>query len=271
MISIFKKSLLALGFVFVGSLSNVFATITSENVKSRIKDIYEIAKPLIDQKVESQNIWDFVRSPYKFVKEEVLEDGLIDVCDDLLLQKLPIEQETKIKSIKSELIEYLKSFIAKGTDWQNDYNVAFIFDEMNPNYTLYFANPEGKIKTRKYNLKIWSLGAKIEFAFRSQLIMMINDADKPLSYYDSNQEFILDKGMDVSLTVLPLALPHILDMRYNNEKIVAFAAAALVPGFCAVFASIKDTPNKILILGMVHGISLGVSYVFGGRMTPIKA
>jgi hypothetical protein len=108
--------------------------------------------------------------------------------------------------------------------------------------------------------------------------MMINDADKLLNYYDSNQEFILDKGMDVSLTVLPVALALLLGRdddgdygRRGNNKYPAVVASALVPGVCAVFANIKDTPNKILILGMVSGISLGVSYVFGGEMSPSKA
>ncbi len=245
MFSIFKKSLLALSFVFIGSLSSVFANITSENVKSRIKDIYEIAKPLTDQKVESQNIWDFVRSPYKFVKEETLEDGLIDVCDDLLLQKLPVEQETKIKNIKSELIEYLKGFIAKGTDWQSDCNFALFFDEMNPNFKLNFMNSEGKIKTRKYAVKIWSVGLKVEIAIRSHAMMILSDENKPLNYYDSNQEFIFDNGVDFSIS--PVA------------------------GACVVVANIKGTSHQVLILGMLVGASVGISYVFGGRMTPIKA
>jgi hypothetical protein len=48
------------------------------------------------------------------------------------------------------------------------------------------------------------------------------------------------------------------------------AATVVIPGICAVFANIKDTPNKILILGVVFGFSIGLSYVFGGKMTPIK-
>lgn len=245
MSSMFQKSLLSLSFIFIGSLSNAFATITSENIKSRIKDVYEIAKPLIDQKVESQNIWDFVRSPYKFVKEEMLEEGLIDLCDDLLLQKLPVEQEVKIKNIKSELIEYLKTFVAKGTDWQTDFNGALFFDEMNPNFKLNFMNSEGKIKTRKYAVKIWSVGLKVEIAFRSHAMMILSDESKPLNYYDSNQEFVFDNGVDLSFSP--------------------------VVGAFVVIANIKDTSHQVLILGMLAGTSVGVSYVFGGKMTPIKA
>jgi hypothetical protein len=267
----FKKNLLALTFVSLASLSSAFATITSDNIKGRIKDIYEIAKSLTEQKVENQNIWDFVRSPYNFVKEESLEEGLINVCNDLLLQNLPIDQTTKVQKIKEDLIEYLKSFVAKGTDWQTDFNVAFIFDEMNPSYKLYFANPEGKLKTRKYNLKIWSVGAKVELAFRSHVIMIINDDDTPLNYYDSNQEFILDKGIDVSLSFLPVGLCYMgEDMRVSGRFALGCAMAAVVPGICAVFANIKDTSNKILIVGLVSGFSIGLSYVFGGKMTPVK-
>ncbi len=255
------------------SLSSAFATITSDNIKGRIRDIYEIAKHLIEQKAESERIWDFVRSPYNFVKEESLEEGLIKVCNDLLLQKLPVDQETKVQKVKDDLIEYLKGFVAKCTDWQIDFNFACIFDEMDPNFTLYFANPEGKLKARKYELKIWSIGVKIEFALRSHLIMIINDDNKPLNYYDSNQEFIFDRGIDLALTVLPFAAKAIIpeDDVDRDSKIVNLALAALVPGVCVVLANIKDNPNKILILGMVNGISIGASYVFGGKMTPVKA
>jgi len=58
--------------------------------------------------------------------------------------------------------------------------------------------------------------------------------------------------------------------RHRGNAAINCAIAAVIPGICAVFARIKDNPNKILILGMVSGFSVGISYVFGGRMSPIK-
>jgi hypothetical protein len=234
MICVFKKSLLALGFVFAS-----FAFVSARTVSEWKTQLKEIAQVLLDKNVCDAKIASFASKNTNFKEEE-----LIDLCEQLLFYQKDLGLRAKdVANIQDELISYLRSFVSSGIDLvEIDPNFALIFDEQNPDFTVTFLNPAGEFKTRKYALKVWSVGFKIEVAIKIDAIAIIGGG---FNYYDTNKILKLGSGIDLSI--------------------------AAGPGFDFTYSKIEGVGNcGLLIVAIPVGFGGALSYVFGGEMTPIK-
>ena len=295
MVSIFKKGLFALGFVFA-SLAILSARTVSE-CKMQLK---EISQELLDKNVYHPKI-------ASFVKESVIlpEEAIIEFCDQLLLYRHDLgSKASDIEVIKDELISYLRSFVASGMDvGEVDPNFAFGYNVQNPDFTVTFKNPAGEIKTRKYALRVKSFGLKFELVIKINGIMILGEG---FNYYDSaNKEYELGSGFDMAYYPHKglndeavnglLAFSRIVhdDPRYAEANVKLRGLSAIGSGYfglCLTFAKIKETGCVLVIGGIAiglgqggiafsrignvlvfSGISAEGSLVFGGKMTPIAA
>ncbi len=234
MISIFKKSLLALGFV----LAN-FSLMSARTVSVCKMQLKEIAQSFVDQNI-------YVAGIYSLIPKisNLPEEDLIDLCDKMLIYRKELgSKSSEVENIKDELISYLRSFVANGIDFiEIDPNFALFYDEQNPDVIVSFKNPTGEVKTRKYALKIWSIGLKFEFAIKIVAITIVGSG---FNYYDTDKVLKLGNGIDLAL--------------------------AYGPGIDLTYSKIESVGNcGVLIAGIPLGLSGGISYVFGGEMTPIK-
>ncbi|MFA6535557.1 MAG: hypothetical protein WCS92_04835 [Candidatus Babeliales bacterium] len=285
MVSIFKKSLLALGFAFAS-----FAIVSARTVSECRTQLKEIAQSLVEQNVYNPKIASFARESVILQEEEIIE-----FCDQLLLYQKDLGSKANgVENIKNELISYLRSFVASGMDvGEIDPNFAFIYDEQNPNFIVTFKNAAGEAKTRKYALKIWSIGAKFEFAIRVEGIAILGS---DFNYYDSiGKEYNLGSGIDFGLYPkfdesdislnerrnwlrchgIPKNHPF-LGRFYNRQK-VKLGIGSWGFGICFMTSKITGTASNLVIAGIAFGLGgsftdtgLELSYVYGGKMTPIK-
>ncbi|MFH1254561.1 MAG: hypothetical protein V1646_03960 [bacterium] len=199
-----------------------------------IQDYFEILKNIAQSLEESAT-----NTLKKYVLTELTEEVLLEICNELLLHKNILDdQSTAILKIRNEIIEYLRSFTSTGIDVEVDPNVALIIDTQNPNFTVTFKNSEGKIKRRKYALIIKSIGFKIELSIKIDIISIFG---KNFNYYDTNKELKLGPGVDVGTGWLSLTI-----------------------------CKIEELGCTLLLFGPVFGILGSISYVYQGTMAPIK-
>jgi hypothetical protein len=302
MISMFKKSLLALGFVFTSFIlisaqtvseckpqSKEIARIVSES-KIQLK---EIAQGLVANNIQNPKINSFIQA-----SSDLSEEDLIDMCDQILFYRKELASKASaIENIKGELIGYLKSFVASGIDiLEFDPNFAFIYNVQNPDFTVTFKNPVGEIRTRKYALNVKSIGLKFELVVKIDAIKILGSG---FNYYDSmNKEYELGSGFDMGW--YPYKSLSAAEKVANVASYEASLRDAGVPlytpiaqwglrrvqkgrkrfiGACLTFAKIKDTGCMLMIgaiafgLGgsLITGTGIEGSIVTGGKMTPIAA
>lgn len=167
------------------------------------------------------------------------EENLLVMCNELLPYKnLLGDKSSEVLNIQNEIVQYLRSFNASGIEVAVDPNIALILDTQNPDFIVTFKNAEGKIKRRKYALKIFSVGFKIELSIKVDVISIIGNN---FNYYETNKPINLGAGIDIAGGWLGLTIC----------KIEEFGCA-------------------LLLFGVIFGISGAVSYVYKGTMTPIK-
>jgi len=290
---VFKKSLLAVGFVFAS-----FAIVSARTVSECKIQLKEISQELLDKNVYHPKI-------ASFVKESVIlpEEAIIEFCDQLLLYRHDLgSKASDVETIKDEIISYLRSFVASGMDvGEIDPNFAFGYNVQNPDFKVTFKNPAGEIKTRKYALSVKSFGLKFELVIKINGIMILGEG---FNYYDSaNKEYELGsgfdmayyphKGLDGAFMNRILALSGIAhdDPRYaaSNAKLRGLSSICSGNfGLCLTFAKIKETDCVLVIVGFAIGIGEGGiavsrvgnfwvlssipvegALVLGGKMTPI--
>ncbi len=291
----FKKSLSILIFVFLFTSFAFVSALTVSECKMQLK---EISQELLDKNVYNPRL-------AAFVKENVIltEEELIEFCDQLLLYRKDLgSKSSDVESIKNELISYLRSFVASGMDvGEVDPNFAFGYNVQNPDFTVTFKNPAGEVKTRKYVLRVKSVGFKFELVIKINGIMILGEG---FNYYDSaNKEYELGsgfdmayyphKGLDGAFVNRILALSGIGhdDPRYAeaNAKLRGLSSIGSGNlGLCLTFAKIKETGCMLVIVGLAFGFGEGGimisrvgnfwvfssipvegALVFGGKMTPI--
>ena len=233
MISTFKKSLLALGFVFAS-----FVCVQGFSVSECRDQLASMAQDLLDAEVSNAKITSFLIN-----YSRLNEFGLISACDDILVYRKELGAKVyEVEHIKEKLIKYLKSFVASSFDVSIDPHFAIILGNQNPNFTVTFGNAAGEFKTRQYQLSIWSVGFKFEIAIKIDLIMIVGSG---FNYYDTNKELKLGSGIDLSIGV--------------------------GPGFDLTYTTIENVGScGILIAAIPLGVSGALSYVFSGSMTPVK-
>jgi hypothetical protein len=171
------------------------------------------------------------------------EEDLLSFCEQLTpyLSHLNENQIKGLTKVKDEIIDYLRSFHATSYFIEIDPNVAFILDHQTPSFTVYYENGKGKFKQRKYDAKIWSIGFKVEFAIRLEIIKIISGS---FNYYDSNKEICLGKGIEVSFD------PGV--------------------GVSVLYCGLEDFDGGMLIVGVPIGLSGALSMVIGGSLVPVK-
>ncbi|MFC1895014.1 hypothetical protein ACFLYH_03640 [Candidatus Dependentiae bacterium] len=154
------------------------------------------------------------------------EDELINSINSKIdsLDFINDKEKEKNKENLQELAKNLKDYKISGFSFCIDPNAAFLFDTQNPEFEVMYKNSKGKVKTRKYRAKIKSIGFKIEFDIKMNLIFFTNTQ---VNFFDSNKKIKLGSGIDIQ--------SHIIDFTY---------------------ASFKDMPGGLVILGFpfIQGI-----------------
>ena len=285
MVSIFKKSLLVLGLA-----SASFSLVSARTISECKTQLKEMAQVLLEERVYNPRLASFVKESAVATEEE-----LIEFCDQLLLYQKDLGSKANdVENIKNELISYLRSFVASGMDvGEVDINFAFIYDEQDPDFTVIFKNPAGEVRTRKYALKIWSIGAKFEIAIKVEGIAILGS---DFNYYDSiGKEYNLGSGIDFGLYpkfdesesrlnarrnwLRGKGIPenHPFFGRFYNRQKVKLGIGDFALGICFVTSKISGTASTLVITGIEFGAGgsftgtgLELSYVFGGKMTPAK-
>jgi len=115
-----------------------------------------------------------------------------------------------------------------------DFNLAFIFDTLNPTIKTKLVAC-GEITERVYRAAIKGVGPKFDLSLRSQLILVFGPPFKQLYYHEPIE---LGRGIDI------------------------------LWGFHLTWVSFKNTSGGILMMGFPLGLALGISYIWGGVLTP---
>jgi hypothetical protein len=254
-----RKSLSLFGLLFV-----CFACINAVDIKECRQKLLQISQGLYEKQVYDPKVVCFLKKC-----SDSCEEDLIPYCDALLLYPKELgEKIVQVSYIKDDLIKYLRSFVASGMDlFEVDPNFALFLDNQNPDFIVTFKNPEGETKTRKYALSIWSIGFKLEFAIRVEAIMIVGS---DFNYYDSlGKGYDLGSGIDISWS--PLLERSSVRLRISGEE-RDYPIESRPLGLCFTTARINGTQSRIIIGGVIVALRLPIeiSYVFGGKMTPVS-
>lgn len=192
------------------------------------------------QKINASGIQDKTLEKYISMSKADEED-VISACEKIE-KYFPVLDQDVIKSItgvKDDTIKYLRGFVVTGTSFCCDFNAGLIVDMQDPEIVVSFENSQGLIKTRNYQLKIWSIGLKLELALNLELVKVIGSS---FNYYDANKPMHLGYGVEIS------------------------------PQLKLMYCDIKELRGAgVLIVGLAIGISYCVSCIFGGTMAPVRA
>lgn len=135
-------------------------------------------------------------------------------------------------------MEDLTKYKAASIYFTTDPNAGLIYDKQNPQIEVLYKNPNGDIKTRKYNGLIKLIGLKVDFSIRINFIYFINT---DFNYSNSDKTIILGKGLEITLGSL----------------------------IVITYAKFENLPGGILIGGIAVGPCITLSLVLGGSLTPI--
>ncbi|MCK4651115.1 hypothetical protein KAT08_02970 [Candidatus Babeliales bacterium] len=226
--------------------TNICATI--DNLQSQ-KDIPNINNNLIQQ--DKSNIILKKIDDGKKQQDKVNTFFNQEELSELIAQKLQVAEKEK-KEKTQAIIKSLRKFKITGIATTVDPNLALIFDIQNPILQVIYKNSIGEIKTRKYQALVKSIGLKLEFDFKIDLIFIVGT---DFNFYDSDKTIELGPGIDLKT--------NIIDFTY---------------------ASFNNHDGGMIILGipilgelsnfLTYGISLclvGISYVSGGYLIPIES
>jgi len=236
MVNNLKKYFLILLFLF----SN-FVFAGAFDIQSKINIVVDCANSVKAIVLDDSKIDEFISRSYSDLDEEYV----LDICEYILKkhpQCLALSQKNALSSLRAAIVTYLKGFIVVSYDIDIDPNVAFLIDHQTPHMVVHYRNHEGLGKKRKYAIKVWSVGLKIEFAIRIELIKITSSL---FNYYDTNKIIKLGKGIEVT--------------------------SVFGSGFTVLYCGIKDFDGGLLISGFPLGFSMGFSIVTGGSLVPVAA
>ncbi|MCF7799823.1 hypothetical protein K9L05_02220 [Candidatus Babeliales bacterium] len=147
-----------------------------------------------------------ISKPNEFSEKEVAEflDVKIDQAVDKIIEKTSKDSKEVanltininkdvIKKAKKEIKEKLKKFKITGMATTWDANLALIYNSQNPTFTMSYKNSDGKIKTKKYESAIQSLGYKFQFDIKIDFIFFTNN---DFSLYEGKKNIELGLGID---------------------------------------------------------------------------
>lgn len=135
------------------------------------------------------------------------QQDLTAITKDIIATYGEMLTEEQLKAyieVQLKLIDRLRNFKVTGIGitMAVDPNFAFIYDDQDPTFVIYFKNPAGEIKQRHYQASIKSVGLKCECAVNVHLIVFINTTG--LNYFDANEVIPLGRGAEVSMAIHPL-------------------------------------------------------------------
>ena len=135
------------------------------------------------------------------------QQDLTAITKDIIATYGDMLTEEQLKAyieVQLKLIDRLRSFKVTGIGitMAVDPNVALIYDNQDPTFVIYFKNPAGEIKQRRYQASIKSIGLKCECAVNLHLIVFINTTS--LNYFDANEVIPLGFGGEISMPICPI-------------------------------------------------------------------
>jgi len=150
-----------------------------------------------------------------------------------------------------ETLNIAKQFKAIAASGGWDPNIAFIFDNQNPDITYTYRNDKGEIKTKKYRASINSIGLKAELEFKYNIVFVTGETN--FNFHDSNKVIELGSGIDIKTNTF--------DLTYVTFK--HMAGGLIILGI-PVTSWLLAGPTMGFIL-----LNMGISYVTGGYLYPI--
>lgn len=236
---------------------------------------------------------ELTRAKRKQANDELQEETVSDLIQRTLKvvgSSLSFENRKALVSAQEALEKCLGQYKITGYAFTVDPNGAFFVDEQDPSFDVYFQAPGSNVlKKRRYNASINSVGLKIQFAIKLNVIFF---TDTAFDFYNSNKEIELGTGID--LVISPFWMRNFVihwiangggyrfgtglfigdsyrDVFENGGRIVVIPL--LVPrlplGLDITYAPFKNAPGGIIMLGISLGLTLpGLSMVTGGKLTP---
>ena len=181
------------------------------------------------------------------------EEELKSVITMILNSNSNISEETRssLDSVAQYLASSISQYKVTGIAFAVDPNVALIWDNQNPNFAVTYKNNEGKMRSRRFQASINSVGLKIGFSLNLNIIFLTGD----LNYENTGQVLNLGTGVDINLAT-PLSL---------------IGVGLFLPfSLFLTCAPILNAPGNFIMLGLDFGIAKGVSMVTDGTLTPEK-
>ena len=232
-------------------------------------------------------------------KDQLLpDDVLTELVSDVLMlwhPKPTDSQETSehykaLKTAEGLLIKRLKSYHISGFSLAIDPNGACMIDNQDPSFPVAYRNAKGEIKTRKYQASINSIGLKLEFAIKFDLIFFTGTED---DFYNTNKVIELGTGIEVSgglLLYFLMSQPRPWNMGESFEAYHRYVDNFYTPqehlikrflgNLSLLYVPFTNVSGGLLILGLSVGPLFldkkcsdmycgDLSIVTGGTLTPV--
>ena len=218
-------------------------------------------------------------------------EKLYTVNDTLLnTTNLSIEQRKSLIQQKNKIAATLKAFKVQNGSISVDPNLAFIFDTLNPSFTIQFKNEENEIKKQKYKAQINGIGFSFDLSIRIDKASLIKSN---LTYLDKDKELIIDKGINISLNPISwlshfkfkyYSYINFLDTSNNRNKFYHMHNQAIrnsiftkhnrIPwgyiGFNYTIVTFKNITGYLVLKGLHLGPGFSFSYITGGKIIPVN-
>lgn len=178
--------------------------------------------------------------PHVFTNEQVMQ-----ALDTFLAKNTDRLSATAITSLigqRKQLANKLREYRVTGFSWSLDWNFAWFYNNQRPRINVAFKNNLGQFRYREFWSEITSVGFKLQFAYKLNLIFV---TDTDFNFYDSNKVIELGSGIDLS--------------------------ASFFWGLDITYADFLNAPGGLLVVGIpLFGSFPGISLVTGGRLVPLN-
>ncbi len=154
---------------------------------------------------------------------------------------IPEDAKASLYSVFNFLSKKMSTYNISGVAFAFDPNVGLLNDNQNPRFTAVFKNSQGAIKKRTFDCRINSVGLKVALGINFAFIFFTGDID----FENSNQVLKLGTGIDISTAFIPIPL-----------------------SLLALHAPFTNAPGGLTMIGGSLGVSMGLSMVTGGTLTP---
>lgn len=219
-----------------------------------------------------------VDEPIKPTAVQILSEKEVGSLVDGLFASTEKSSSVDNKTVadtKVSLKQALKKYKITGFGSCFDVNVSCLYNNQTPSFYVAFKNSEGKIKTQQFHASITSIGLKVEFLLKYNLIFFTSSS---VNYLHSMKTIELGKGIDLSYRI-----SHIpgLGYEYRQYDFGRFddVGHRVRAGRGAINANLTyvpflNAPGGMLIVGVGIGFgydfgNCGLSFVYGGFLKPV--